>query len=74
VGGAGELGVVVVDELHLVGEEFRGGQLEIFLSRVVMLNKLAPAGAGVQIVAMSATLPNVDQVCGHLLVHPPDVR
>ncbi len=63
---AGELGVVVVDELHLVGEEFRGGQLEIFLSKVVMLNKMSPGGpgAGVQIVAMSATLPNLDQVRG----------
>eukprot|EP00928_Gymnodinium_smaydae_P031152 TRINITY_DN22959_c0_g2_i1.p1 TRINITY_DN22959_c0_g2~~TRINITY_DN22959_c0_g2_i1.p1 ORF type:complete len:2231 (+),score=367.58 TRINITY_DN22959_c0_g2_i1:34-6693(+) len=50
------LGTFVVDELHLVGDRSRGYLLEVTLSKVLYLAK------NVQVVGMSATLPNVDVV------------
>ncbi|KAJ3090357.1 hypothetical protein HK102_004011 [Quaeritorhiza haematococci] len=49
------LGIVVVDELHMIGDDSRGYLLELLLTkmRFVASNQL-------QIVGMSATLPNID--------------
>lgn len=47
---------VVVDELHLVGDRSRGYLLEVMLSKLMFL---APE---VQILGMSATLPNIDDI------------
>ncbi|KAI5688572.1 DEAD [Leishmania braziliensis] len=52
-----EIGAVVVDELHMVGEPRRGGTLELFLSKVLVINAMrqrqrdfvaAPASQGRQ--------------------------
>ncbi len=48
----GELGLVVIDELHLVGEKERGGTLETLVSKLIKFGKI-------QIVGMSATIPNL---------------
>ncbi|TPP51267.1 Helicase conserved C-terminal domain family protein [Leishmania donovani] len=37
-GRADEIGAVVVDELHMVGESGRGATLELFLSKVLVIN------------------------------------
>eukprot|EP00434_Breviolum_minutum_P035670 symbB.v1.2.031581.t1/scaffold3682.1/size52094/4 len=50
------LGTLVVDELHLVGDASRGYLLEIFLSKVLFL---APE---IQVLGLSATLPNVEDI------------
>ncbi len=50
------IGMIVVDELHLLGGNSRGALLEI------MLTKLKMASADVQIVGMSATIENIDQI------------
>ena len=55
-GRADELGLVIVDELHFIGENSRGCILEMLLTR---LHNCFPK---CQIVAMSATLPNVQDV------------
>ena len=55
-GRAGELGLVVVDELHFLGENNRGCILETLLTR---LKTFVPT---CQIVGMSATLPNLRDV------------
>jgi len=55
-----DVGVVVVDEMHLLGEEHRGYLLELILikSRLSAMSS-APTSQGLQIIGLSATLPNV---------------
>ncbi|GAU88532.1 hypothetical protein RvY_01215-2 [Ramazzottius varieornatus] len=70
-----QLGVVVVDELHIIGDVGRGHLMELLLTKLSYLNKaqqsaenqgmvvegsLAPGN--IQIVAMSATLPNLGDI------------
>ncbi|XP_053599806.1 helicase POLQ-like [Plodia interpunctella] len=55
-----EIGLIVVDELHLIGEPGRGGTLETLLTTVIFANK------GIQIVGMSATIGNLPEVAKFL--------
>ncbi|PSN35915.1 hypothetical protein C0J52_07170 [Blattella germanica] len=55
-----EIGLVVVDEIHLLGESGRGSTLE------GLLTKLLYCGGSIQIVGMSATIGNVHQVASYL--------
>ncbi|XP_060800569.1 helicase POLQ-like isoform X2 [Amyelois transitella] len=55
-----EIGLIVVDELHLIGEPGRGGTLETLLTTVIFANK------GIQIVGMSATIGNLPSVAKFL--------
>ncbi|XP_053712085.1 DNA polymerase theta-like isoform X2 [Synchiropus splendidus] len=56
------LGMVVVDELHMVGDSGRGYLLELLLTKIRYIALKQTTGSlseGVQIVGMSATLPNL---------------
>ncbi|VDI52041.1 DNA polymerase theta, partial [Mytilus galloprovincialis] len=66
-----KLGIIVVDELHLVGDSHRGYLLELMLTKICYVmrkekeqlnkgNQSTDTVNGVQIVGMSATLPNLD--------------
>ncbi|RZC43124.1 helicase POLQ-like [Asbolus verrucosus] len=48
-----EIGLIVVDELHLVGESGRGSTLEALLTKIMFIK------ADIQIVGMSATIGNI---------------
>ncbi|KAL5009648.1 hypothetical protein ScPMuIL_011953 [Solemya velum] len=59
------LGIIVVDELHLIGDPHRGYLLELMLTKVCyasskkIKNNPETNASPVQIVGMSATLPNL---------------
>ena len=55
-----DIGCVVVDEVHLLGQTDRGPTLEVTLAN---LRRLTP---GVQLVALSATVANADEIADWL--------
>lgn len=57
-----ELGMIVVDELHWIGESNRGYLLELLLSKIIYYNRFCRQDHPVRIVGMSATIPNLSQV------------
>ncbi|XP_049294605.1 helicase POLQ-like isoform X2 [Anopheles funestus] len=60
-GRANEIGLIVIDELHMIGEERRGACLEMLITKVQVLR------AGIQIVGMSATIGNLTEVARFML-------
>nr|XP_012635986.1 DNA polymerase theta isoform X2 [Microcebus murinus] len=69
------LGMVVVDELHMLGDSHRGYLLELLLTKICYVTQksascqadlASPLSNAVQIVGMSATLPNLDLVASWL--------
>ncbi|XP_033740640.1 LOW QUALITY PROTEIN: DNA polymerase theta-like [Pecten maximus] len=75
----GQLGIIVVDELHLVGDPHRGYLLELLLTKICYVIRKENAQVRnnqksvdeithnpIQIVGMSATLPNLELLAGWL--------
>uniref|UniRef100_A0A182W955 Helicase POLQ-like n=1 Tax=Anopheles minimus TaxID=112268 RepID=A0A182W955_9DIPT len=60
-GRANEIGLVVIDELHMIGEQRRGACLEMLITKLQVLR------AGIQIVGMSATIGNLTEVARFML-------
>ncbi|XP_068607098.1 DNA polymerase theta [Brachionichthys hirsutus] len=64
------LGMVVVDELHMVGDSGRGYLLELLLTKIRYISSKRNANGslseGVQIIGMSATLPNLSLLAAWL--------
>ncbi|KAF6733844.1 DNA polymerase theta [Oryzias melastigma] len=64
------LGMVVVDELHMVGDSGRGYLLELLLTKILYIsrkqNTSGSLSEGVQIIGMSATLPNLSLLAAWL--------
>lgn len=69
------LGIVVVDELHMLGDSHRGYLLELLLTKICYITQKSvsrqadlanPLSSAVQIVGMSATLPNLELVASWL--------
>lgn len=51
-----EIGLVIADEVHLIGDESRGATLEIVLTKLKLLS------SNPQIVGLSATITNSDEI------------
>eukprot|EP01125_Pyxidicula_operculata_P007476 TRINITY_DN2542_c0_g1_i3.p1 TRINITY_DN2542_c0_g1~~TRINITY_DN2542_c0_g1_i3.p1 ORF type:complete len:468 (-),score=79.14 TRINITY_DN2542_c0_g1_i3:253-1656(-) len=60
-----ELGCVVVDEFHMISTEGRGHILELLLTKILYVSN-----NGVQIIGMSATIPNLEELCDWLYATP----
>ena len=54
------IGSVVIDELHMIGEDGRGPTLELLLTKVTTISERV--GTKCQIIGMSATIPNLSDV------------
>src|SRR5665647_1674902 len=54
------ISLVIADEIHLLNEAGRGPTLEIVLARLLQVNP------NIQILALSATINNVDEIAGWL--------
>ena len=52
---------IVIDELHLIGDESRGFMLELLLTKLKYMREQC-YGNKIQVVSMSATFPNLSQV------------
>lgn len=57
----GEIGLIVVDELHMVGDESRGYSLETLLTKANYQK-----GVKIQIIGMSATISNLPEIAKFL--------
>jgi helicase len=55
-----EISLIVADEVHLLNEAERGPTLEVVLARLMLVNP------DIQILALSATINNVDEIAGWL--------
>ncbi|MHA2423336.1 MAG: DEAD/DEAH box helicase [Candidatus Thorarchaeota archaeon] len=55
-----DIGIIVVDEVHLINDQSRGPTLEMVLAKMI---QILPE---VQIVALSATISNADEISGWL--------
>ena len=55
-----EIGLIVADEMHLLGDSDRGSRLEVFMTAARLVNP------DIRFVGLSATISNADQLCGWL--------
>ncbi|MCQ2815673.1 MAG: DEAD/DEAH box helicase [archaeon] len=74
----GNISLLLIDEVHILNEEYRGGIIEAIISRMKLLGTL-PEFQGKNIcelrtIALSATIPNIPEVAEFLQVEPLGIK
>ena len=57
-----QLGVVIVDEFHMIGDRNRGYLLELLLTKVLYSERISEGLLKIQLVGMSPAFPNVNML------------
>jgi replicative superfamily II helicase len=60
------LGIIVVDEIHYLGHERKGHQLELLVAKVLDHNSKLPLTSLIQIACLSTTVPNLKFIASWL--------
>ena len=64
---ASEIGLVVADEMHMIGDGGRGAIFEILLTKIIYMSKKAKSvNDKIQIIATTATLDNKNELAKYL--------
>ncbi|CDW80348.1 dna polymerase theta-like [Stylonychia lemnae] len=61
-----QIKTLVIDELHMIGDPSRGFLLELMLSKIQYINEHISVDNKIQIIAMSATFPNLKDIADWL--------
>lgn len=62
------ISLILIDEVHLLNTEERGGTLEAVVSRMKIIAKEINRNEGMRIIAVSATIPNIYDIAEWLEV------
>ncbi|XP_072981151.1 ATP-dependent DNA helicase MER3 homolog isoform X1 [Typha angustifolia] len=72
-----DIALVLIDEVHLLNDP-RGAALEAMISRIKMLSRISDMSstplANVRFIAVSATIPNIEDLAEWLLVTPQGIK
>jgi ATP-dependent DNA helicase HFM1/MER3 len=68
------ISLILIDEVHLLNTEERGGTLEAVVSRMKIIGKELNKNQNMRIIAVSATIPNIHDIAEWLEVDKTNIK